>query len=499
MGRARFVDETAHSKQSAVADGESQRTARQKEKLSALNLVKTRQKLAEASCLDSYANKAAYLVASEPFDLLHRGHFDAFDVAADAVLRSEGAAVVGAFVAPWPEEETCSAGGIEVFLQPLQHRVAMCEAACNNHAWADVCPWGWSAAPRLTDRINQQLGKMAGSIGSAGPCEIVGWHVARSAAHLLWLLKQQCRPVVCVGQGQDAILQQALQAKQNLGGSATSHSPAATYRKRAFTRRIGILCSARTLPEASQTSRQLRELLTARRWSDALASGLLHQDVVEKFKALAEAAEGDLKGQEAATDASLPEATNRQEEEKEPPSQEAGKIQPTPSKELAWGTGSGCAQYTTGNAAKASQSGGRKIIAHACNDQGNGGRGFFQELQSEWGNAASRAYFEWHRDRASSGFRLGAVQFIAVSRLVEVANMICQQGSKSGSRGPPVRYDAVEEVLSAVGERAASMGASVHMPRIGCGRHGGGDWGRIWNLVKAMAKKYNIDVYLYGQ
>eukprot|EP00971_Amphidinium_carterae_P284177 5642171-Amphidinium_carterae.1 len=50
------------------------------------------------------------------------------------------------------------------------------------------------------------------------------------------------------------------------------------------------------------------------------------------------------------------------------------------------------------------------------------------EIQVEWGNAPSRAYFEWHRDRPTSGFALGAVQFVQVSRLVEVANMICQQG-----------------------------------------------------------------------
>jgi len=153
--------------------------------------------------------------------------------------------------------------------------------------------------------------------------------------------------------------------------------------------------------------------------------------------------------------------------------------------------------FTTGDAAKASQSGGRKIIAHVCNDQGNGGRGFFQAIKREWGPAASRAYFEWHRDRGLLGdFRLGAVQFVRVGPLVEVANMIGKQGSKEGSKGPPVRPAAVEEALREVGRHAAEIGASVHIPSA----NGGGvglPWEQLRPVLQAISKEHGVAIYVY--
>ncbi|CAE8649190.1 unnamed protein product [Polarella glacialis] len=154
-------------------------------------------------------------------------------------------------------------------------------------------------------------------------------------------------------------------------------------------------------------------------------------------------------------------------------------------------------RFIGGEAAKASQSGGRKIIAHICNDQGNGGRGYFQVLKSEWGPGPSRAYFEWHRDRGlgvEGGFRLGGVQFVQVSPLVEVANVIGFQGHRKGSKGFPARYDAIAEALEVLGQRAASSRASVHMP-FACG--GGLQWDQMGPIVKAMSAAHGVAVYVY--
>ncbi|CAE7751263.1 unnamed protein product, partial [Symbiodinium pilosum] len=117
---------------------------------------------------------------------------------------------------------------------------------------------------------------------------------------------------------------------------------------------------------------------------------------------------------------------------------------------------------------QASQSSGRKVVAHLCNDQGNGGRGYFQAIKKAWGSGPSRQYFEWHRDRSmecENRFRLGAVQFVEVSPLVEVANLIALQGSRRGSKGGPLRLEALEEALEALGSHAARSRASVHMPQ----------------------------------
>lgn len=49
--------------------------------------------------------------------------------------------------------------------------------------------------------------------------------------------------------------------------------------------------------------------------------------------------------------------------------------------------------------------------------------------------------------------------------------MIGQRGTRTGSKGVPVRYEAIDTALGSLG-KAAGLGASVHMPRIGCGLAG---------------------------
>ncbi len=79
------------------------------------------------------------------------------------------------------------------------------------------------------------------------------------------------------------------------------------------------------------------------------------------------------------------------------------------------------------------------------------------------------AYRRWHRERAGNDFALGAVQFVRVDPYLWVGNMIGQRGIRTGSKGVPVRYEAIDTALGAVALKAAELGASVHMPRIGCG------------------------------
>ena len=106
------------------------------------------------------------------------------------------------------------------------------------------------------------------------------------------------------------------------------------------------------------------------------------------------------------------------------------------------------------------------------------------------------AYRRWHRERAKNDFGLGAVQFVQVAERVWVANLVGQRGIRTGSKGAPVRYDAIGTGLAAVAGKAAELGASVHMPRIGCGL-AGGRWERVAPLIEEQLGRYGIAVTVY--
>ncbi|WP_328931745.1 MULTISPECIES: macro domain-containing protein [unclassified Streptomyces] len=141
---------------------------------------------------------------------------------------------------------------------------------------------------------------------------------------------------------------------------------------------------------------------------------------------------------------------------------------------------------------------GVKVIAHVCNDIGGWGKGFVLALSRRWPEP-EKAYRAWHRDRAANDFGLGAVQLVQVERQVWVANMIGQRGIRTGSKGVPVRYDAIDTALTHLAERAAELDASVHMPRIGCGL-AGGTWSRVEPLIteRLVGRGIAVSVYDHG-
>ncbi len=138
---------------------------------------------------------------------------------------------------------------------------------------------------------------------------------------------------------------------------------------------------------------------------------------------------------------------------------------------------------------------GVKLIAHVCNDLGGWGKGFVLALSRRWPEPES-AYRRWHRERSGNDFGLGAVQFVQVDRFTWVANVVGQRGIRTGSKGVPVRYEAIDEGLRKVAVRAAELGASVHMPRIGCGL-AGGTWSRVEPLVAERLVSRGIEVTVY--
>ena len=138
---------------------------------------------------------------------------------------------------------------------------------------------------------------------------------------------------------------------------------------------------------------------------------------------------------------------------------------------------------------------GVKVIAHVCNDIGGWGKGFVLALSRRWPEPEA-AYRAWHRGRASNDFGLGAVQLVRAERYVWVANMVGQRGIRTGSKGVPVRYEAIDAALVVLADRAAELGASVHMPRIGCGL-AGGKWSRVEPLIDERLVLRGIPVTVY--
>lgn len=150
--------------------------------------------------------------------------------------------------------------------------------------------------------------------------------------------------------------------------------------------------------------------------------------------------------------------------------------------------------YVKGDAT-APPPGGARIICHVCNDIGGWGRGFVTAISRRWPEP-ERAFRAWHEAGDAAGFRLGAVALVRVEPELWVANMIAQRDVRSVGGVPPIRYDALRECLEELATQAASLGASVHMPRIGCGL-AGGEWAVVEKLIAAALCQRQIAVAVY--
>ncbi|MFD8701550.1 macro domain-containing protein [Kitasatospora sp. NPDC059648] len=139
---------------------------------------------------------------------------------------------------------------------------------------------------------------------------------------------------------------------------------------------------------------------------------------------------------------------------------------------------------------------GVKVIAHVCNDLGGWGKGFVLALSRRWPEPEA-AFRRWHRERAKNDFGLGALQMVQVEPYVWVANLVGQRGIRTGrSTGVPVRYEAIDTGLAALAGHALELGASVHMPRIGCGL-AGGRWSKVEPLIAERLTARGVPVTVY--
>ncbi|MFK7998753.1 MAG: Appr-1-p processing protein [Polyangiales bacterium] len=138
---------------------------------------------------------------------------------------------------------------------------------------------------------------------------------------------------------------------------------------------------------------------------------------------------------------------------------------------------------------------GPRVIAHICNDIGGWGSGFVVAVSKRW-RQPEADFRAWYKGRHKNDFALGAVRFVEVEEQLWVANMVGQHTIKATKDGPPIRYRAVKEALASVGDFALERGASVHMPRIGCGL-AGGTWDRVGPIVQRQLGARGVEAFVY--
>jgi len=156
----------------------------------------------------------------------------------------------------------------------------------------------------------------------------------------------------------------------------------------------------------------------------------------------------------------------------------------------------GALHYVSGDAAIASFGKSKKIIAQICNDKGRWGKGFVMAITDRWGKIPGKMYRRWHKAGKDSGFSLGAVQLVQLTPTLVLANMIGQSGIKKGSKGSPIRYEALDVALRSVAAHASIEKSSIHMPRIGVGL-AGGEWSRVEETLQSIVQEHGIEVYVY--
>jgi O-acetyl-ADP-ribose deacetylase (regulator of RNase III) len=132
---------------------------------------------------------------------------------------------------------------------------------------------------------------------------------------------------------------------------------------------------------------------------------------------------------------------------------------------------------------------GKKIICHICNNKGKWGAGFVLALSKRWSEPEAL-----YREQNVQDLHLGNVQVVEVEPGLLVANMIAQHDTCSGPSGlPPIRYGALRVALATVNDLAYRIGATLHMPRIGCGL-AGGKWEDVEEIIRDVM---SVNVYVY--
>ncbi|MBO6756363.1 MAG: macro domain-containing protein [Roseibium sp.] len=138
--------------------------------------------------------------------------------------------------------------------------------------------------------------------------------------------------------------------------------------------------------------------------------------------------------------------------------------------------------------------GGMKIICQLVNDKAvKWGGGVARKIAKRFPDA-EEAYSEQVM-KIPQRDRLGRVIFSKASEDVTIASLVGQEGF-GPSLFPRIRYAALQTCLEQVADHAASIGASIHMPKIGTGS-AGGDWSTIEEMLDDVMVRAGLFVTVY--
>jgi len=150
-------------------------------------------------------------------------------------------------------------------------------------------------------------------------------------------------------------------------------------------------------------------------------------------------------------------------------------------------------QYLRGSATQP-RGNSAKMIVQIVNDKAiTWGKGFAAAVRKEWPQA-QKDFTAWIFGSRPE-FKLGNIHVTKLEENLELASLVAQHGY-GPSLFPRVQYTALEACLSKVATRAKERGASVHMPRIGCGE-AGGDWDIVSDIIDETLCRESIPVTVY--
>ncbi|MGC2657895.1 MAG: ImmA/IrrE family metallo-endopeptidase [Bryobacteraceae bacterium] len=136
---------------------------------------------------------------------------------------------------------------------------------------------------------------------------------------------------------------------------------------------------------------------------------------------------------------------------------------------------------------------GPRIVAFMVNDAtATWGGGFAKQVAVRHSEAQITYRRMVEEDR--SHLALGSVALLQAEDALYYAPIVAQHGFGK-SNEPRIQYAALERALKRLGIRAAELGATVHMPRIGAGAAGGN-----WDIIREMIREYVgpfAQVYVY--
>ena len=140
------------------------------------------------------------------------------------------------------------------------------------------------------------------------------------------------------------------------------------------------------------------------------------------------------------------------------------------------------------------RSGGKKIICQLVNDKAiKWGGGVARKIAKRFPDA-EEAYAE-QVVKIPQRDRLGRAIFSKASEDVTIASLVGQEGF-GPSLFPRIRYAALQTCLEQVADHAASIGASIHMPKIGTGS-ARGDWSTIEEMLDDVMVRAGLFVTVY--